>query len=219
MRCSTQAHPRAVTNAIGAVLPHEVVVRTSTVTRAGEGRGTELPRKPPAPVVGRDQGAAEVGGPARGGARWARGVQRACGRGGAGAGVSADDVQFHEVGSWDSIADIVGVCAALDDLSVARVTASPVPVGSGRARSVHGDLPVPRPAVLELARGWQVVASGEGELATPAGMALIRALAAHCGPLPPMEIPQSGWEQGDVTRSGEPTSFAWWSAAQPTRRG
>ena len=74
-----------------------------------------------------------------------------------------------------------------------RVTASPVAVGSGRIGSAHGDLPVPPPAVLELARGWQVLAGGEGELATPTGMALIRALADECGPIGPMEITASGW--------------------------
>ncbi|MFY9867498.1 MAG: nickel insertion protein, partial [Trebonia sp.] len=29
-------------------------------------------------------------------------------------GLAADEVHFHEVGSWDSIADVVAVCAALD---------------------------------------------------------------------------------------------------------
>jgi len=70
-------------------------------------------------------------------------------------GVATDEVHFHEVGSWDSIADIVGVCAALAELDVAQITASPVAVGFGRVRSSHGALPIPAPAVLELARGWQ----------------------------------------------------------------
>ena len=111
-------------------------------------------------------------------------------------GVAPDDVHFHEVGSWDSIADIVGVCAALSELAVTRVTASPVAVGSGRIGSAHGDLPVPPPAVLELAKGWRVIAGGDGELATPTGMALLRTLATECGPIGPMEITAVGMGAG-----------------------
>ncbi|HEY3535643.1 MAG TPA: nickel pincer cofactor biosynthesis protein LarC [Pedococcus sp.] len=98
------------------------------------------------------------------------------------------DVEFHEVGSWDSVADVVGVCAALESLGVDGLTAGPVALGSGRTAGAHGDLPVPVPAVLELARGWRVVAGGDGELATPTGLALVRTLASACEELPPMEV-------------------------------
>lgn len=107
-------------------------------------------------------------------------------------GVRPDEVHFHEVGSWDSIGDIVGVCAALADLEVGTVTAGPVAVGSGRVDTAHGRLPVPTPAVLDLARGWQIRAGGEGELATPTGMALVRELARGCGPLPAMAVTAVG---------------------------
>ncbi|MBC3839692.1 nickel pincer cofactor biosynthesis protein LarC [Streptacidiphilus sp. 4-A2] len=107
-------------------------------------------------------------------------------------GAEPQDVHFHEVGGWDSIADVVGVCAALHRLGVERVTASPVAVGSGRVRAAHGELPVPVPAVAELAAGWQVFAGGRGELATPTGMALVTALAAECGGLPPMHLETTG---------------------------
>jgi uncharacterized protein (TIGR00299 family) protein len=79
-------------------------------------------------------------------------------------GVAADDVHFHEVGALDSIADVVGVCAALEDLGVATLSAGAVAVGSGRVRTAHGELPVPVPAVLRLAAGWEVHAGGDGEL-------------------------------------------------------
>ncbi|ODU06162.1 MAG: hypothetical protein ABS81_05500 [Pseudonocardia sp. SCN 72-86] len=103
-------------------------------------------------------------------------------------GIPVDDVHFHEVGAWDSIADIVGVSAALHALGVATIVASPVALGSGHVRTAHGRLPVPVPAVLELARGHDVTAGGDGELATPTGMAILAALAAGTGSLPAMRI-------------------------------
>ena len=197
----------AVRSAVGAVVPGEVVVRASTVTRAGlravkvdvestsEGhphrswaRIRTLLESTDLPTPIRDSAIAVF-------ARLADAEGRVH-------GIPPEDVHFHEVGSWDAIADIVGVCAALADLGVSRVTAGPVAVGSGRTRAAHGDLPVPVPAVLELARGWQVLAGGEGELATPTGMALLRALAESCGPIPPMEVAAVGIGAGGRDTGG-----------------
>ncbi|BCY11224.1 nickel pincer cofactor biosynthesis protein LarC [Actinoplanes sp. L3-i22] len=107
-------------------------------------------------------------------------------------GVSAEEVHFHEVGALDAIADVVGVCAALDDLGVSTVSASEVAVGSGTVRAAHGVLPVPAPAVAELSRGWRIRAGGVGELATPTGMALVRTLAATCENLPSLTVTAVG---------------------------
>jgi uncharacterized protein (TIGR00299 family) protein len=107
-------------------------------------------------------------------------------------GTDPEDVHFHEVGALDSIADVVGVCAAIDDLGITGVSASEVALGSGTVRSAHGRLPVPAPAVAELAKGWRVRGDGPGELATPTGMALIRALADRCETLPPMTVDAVG---------------------------
>jgi uncharacterized protein (TIGR00299 family) protein len=107
-------------------------------------------------------------------------------------GIAVDDVHFHEVGALDSIADVVGVAAALHDLRVATLSAGTVAVGSGRVRAAHGDLPVPVPAVVRLSTGWRVYAGGTGELTTPTGMALLAALAQSCEELPPMIVRASG---------------------------
>ena len=117
-------------------------------------------------------------------------------------GVPPAEVHFHEVGAWDSIADVVGVCAALHSLGVTSVSASPVSLGSGRVRAAHGDLPVPVPAVLELSTGWQVTSGGQGELATPTGMALVRALATACQPLPELVVTRVGMGAGTRDTEG-----------------
>lgn len=99
-------------------------------------------------------------------------------------GIPVDEVHVHEVGAWDSIADVVGVCAAVADLGVDDVVVSPIAVGGGRIRAEHGDLPVPPPVVTELMLGWEVAAGGDTELATPTGVALATTLASAQGPIP-----------------------------------
>ncbi|MGI4894479.1 MAG: nickel pincer cofactor biosynthesis protein LarC [Janthinobacterium lividum] len=106
--------------------------------------------------------------------------------------IAPEEVHFHEVGSLDSIADVVGVCAALHDLGVTQVSASAIALGSGTVRSAHGVLPVPPPAVVELCRGWEVFAGGCGELATPTGVALLTTLAAGPSTLPRLVVEASG---------------------------
>ena len=187
----------SVTAAVSAVVPGEVAVRTSTVARAGlralkadvSSRLDDHPHRSWADIRTLLESA---GLPPDVREKALTVFARLAQAEGHVHGINPDDVHFHEVGSWDSIADIVGVCAALTDLGVARVTAGPLAVGSGRVRAAHGDLPVPPPAVLELARGWQVLAGGEGELATPTGTALVTTLAQECGPLPPLEITAVG---------------------------
>jgi len=101
--------------------------------------------------------------------------------------VAAEDVHFHEVGALDSIADVVGVVAALDSLDLDRLVCSPIALGGGRAHTEHGPIPVPGPAVVELLRAHEAPGFGgpvDIELATPTGVALMVTLADEFGPLP-----------------------------------
>lgn len=119
-------------------------------------------------------------------------------------GVDVDDVEFHEVGSWDSIADVVGTCAALHLLEVEEVVATRIALGSGTVRAAHGVLPVPVPAVLSLSEGWSVEGGGQGELATPTGMALVTTYATAQGPLPALDVVASGTGAGTRDPSDRP---------------
>lgn len=122
-------------------------------------------------------------------------------------GVDADEVEFHEVGGIDAIVDIVGVCAALEVLDVARIVCGPIAVGTGRVEAAHGTLPNPAPAVTALLAARQVPARGldDGrELATPTGVALMVALADEFGPLPAMRVDAVGYGAGTREVEGRP---------------
>ncbi|KPK46825.1 MAG: hypothetical protein AMK72_09225 [Planctomycetes bacterium SM23_25] len=112
-------------------------------------------------------------------------------------GTTAEAVHFHEVGAVDAIVDIVGTCAGLALLGVERVAASPLPMGSGYVHATHGRLPVPAPAVVELARGVPTAECDEpGELTTPTGAAVLVALAEAFGPMPAMVPHAIGYGAG-----------------------
>lgn len=92
-------------------------------------------------------------------------------------GKTVDTVSFHEVGEWDSIADIVGAAFIIDALAPATWSVSALPLGSGRVRTAHGQLPVPTPATVVLLEGFEFVDDGlEGERVTPTGAAILRHL-------------------------------------------
>ena len=101
-------------------------------------------------------------------------------------GIAVDQVHFHEVGAIDSLVDVVGVCAALEHLGPASLLCVPPPAGRGMVATAHGRLPVPAPAVLELARRHGVELRWgedwpEAELTTPTGLALMAVLADGFG--------------------------------------
>ena len=100
-------------------------------------------------------------------------------------GVRADEVHFHEVGALDAIVDIVGIAAGLHLLGITQVYASPLPLGSGWVKAVHGDIPVPAPATLHLLTQAQapIVPDDAGfELVTPTGAAVLATLATFKRP-------------------------------------
>ena len=94
-------------------------------------------------------------------------------------GVSVDQVHFHEVGAVDSIADIVAIAAALDSLDVDDVVVSDLVEGTGTVRCQHGIIPVPVPAVVNIAAAHGLplrITDVRGELVTPTGAAVAAAV-------------------------------------------
>jgi len=108
-----------------------------------------------------------------------------------------EHVHFHEVGAVDSIMDVVGTAWALEELGVGELLVSPLPMGTGFARSQHGIIPVPAPATAELLAGFTVrMGDGPAEMVTPTGAAVVRALG-RSAPLPlNFEIERIGYGAG-----------------------
>ncbi|MGB9280825.1 MAG: nickel pincer cofactor biosynthesis protein LarC [Pseudonocardiaceae bacterium] len=113
-------------------------------------------------------------------------------------GIPAELVHFHEVGAADALADVVGTAVAAEQLGLladgALVTCSALAAGSGTARTAHGVIPVPAPAVLQIVadRGLSLTGGNlAGERTTPTGAALV-AILATAGPLPPMTVDAVG---------------------------
>ena len=104
-------------------------------------------------------------------------------------GQPVERVHFHEVGALDALVDVVGVCAGLLHLEVERLVCGIPPAGHGAGATAHGLLPLPAPAVLEIARRRGIpLGSSEGfapgELTTPTGLALVACWADHFGAAP-----------------------------------
>lgn len=112
-------------------------------------------------------------------------------------GVPATEVEFHEVGAADSIADIVAACAGILALGPLRVEAS-VPVeGSGWVQCAHGRVPLPAPATLEILSGVPLrQVAEESEFITPTGAALLVEFCDRYGPISEMQVERTGYGLG-----------------------
>lgn len=94
-------------------------------------------------------------------------------------GKDIKDVHFHEIGAIDSIADIVSFSVLFDDLNPEKVYFSTLTEGSGTVECQHGTLPVPVPAVCEIASKYHLplrFTDNDGEMVTPTGAAIAAAL-------------------------------------------
>jgi uncharacterized protein (TIGR00299 family) protein len=97
-------------------------------------------------------------------------------------GIPYRKVTFHELGGWDSVADVVAAAYLIHTIGLATWSVGPLPLGSGRVKSAHGPLPVPAPATTLLLKGFTTFDDGiPGERVTPTGAAILKTL--DCDPL------------------------------------
>ena len=118
------------------------------------------------------------------------------------------NVSFHEVGAIDALVDIVGSLLGCQELGVKTFSATPVNVGSGTINGTHGVLPVPAPAVAEMAKGYPIYSQGPAmELTTPTGMALLTTLTQNFDRLPPMVPVSVGYGAGTANPPDWPNAL------------
>lgn len=112
-------------------------------------------------------------------------------------GCEIEQIHFHEVGMMDAIADVSAVCLLMHMLAPDHVVVSPVCVGFGEVRCMHGVVPVPAPATAYLLRGMPAYAGHiRGELLTPTGAALLKYFADGYGRMPMMRVENVGCGMG-----------------------
>lgn len=109
------------------------------------------------------------------------------------------DVHLHELGSIDSLVDIVGTAIAVDSLGIGEVRSSGITMGRTLVDTAHGTIPVPGPAALELLKGVPVdIADVDEELVTPTGAGIVKTLAGSFGAMPTMTISKIGYGAGSL---------------------
>ena len=94
-------------------------------------------------------------------------------------GVPLEEVHFHEVGAVDSIVDIISVAVCLDNLGITECIVPVLYEGGGTIRCQHGILPVPVPAVANIASEHNLdlcITESKGEFVTPTGAAIVAAI-------------------------------------------
>jgi len=134
-------------------------------------------------------------------------------------GTTMERVHLHEVGSVDAILDILGSTWGFEQLGVTRVYCGTLTLGDGFVKAAHGVLPVPAPATLKLLEGLRVRPGpdGAGELVTPTGAALVRALSS--GFVPGEYIPlKSGFGAGAKDPADRPNALRIILAEESTSR-
>ena len=130
-------------------------------------------------------------------------------------GEPEDELELEELGSVDTLVDVVGFCAGLRELGVDEVYAAPMVLGEPSPPRRPGGYSNPAPATLELiaASGAPVTSdspahAGAGELTTPTGAALITTLSEFRRPA--FSVQKLGVGLGTKDPPGFPNALRVW---------
>ncbi|MFL6375502.1 MAG: LarC family nickel insertion protein [Pyrinomonadaceae bacterium] len=95
-------------------------------------------------------------------------------------GLEIEKATFHEIGTVDSVMDVVMAAHCINKIAPDSIYATPLQPGRGTIAIAHGTHPVPPPASAKLLIGLPTAATPQAiereniELSTPTGIAIIR---------------------------------------------
>ncbi|HYZ12359.1 MAG TPA: LarC family nickel insertion protein [Actinomycetota bacterium] len=114
-------------------------------------------------------------------------------------------LELEELGTDDTLLDVVGIVAALDSLSIQRLAVSSIPMPPSSDVGGHGS---PPPVTLELLSGFALHASAAGqelaETVTPTAAAIFSALGGSSPDMPTMVLGSTGVGAGARDPSSVP---------------
>ena len=98
--------------------------------------------------------------------------------------VPADEVHLHELGTLDTLVDLVAVISGFQILGIDKIFASSFPLGTGMSSNSHGSMAATSQATGEIFKLTKAPVrttnnyGNTGELVTPTGAALITSIAS-----------------------------------------
>lgn len=129
-------------------------------------------------------------------------------------GIEIGKVAFHEVGTIDSILDVVMAAYCVSKTGAEQIFATPIKTGRGTVTMRHGTHPIPPPASAKLLIGLPVTQTPAAitrvnvELSTPTGIAILKCLAPQfVNELPPGIVLNQGLGAGTMDLGNYPNVF------------
>ena len=129
-------------------------------------------------------------------------------------GIEVEKVAFHEVGTVDSILDVVMAAYCVSKTGADQIFATPIKAGRGTVTMQHGTHAVPPPASVRLLVGLPVAQTPAAitrenvELSTPTGIAILKVLSPQfLGEMPTGILRQQGMGAGTMDLGNYPNVF------------
>lgn len=129
-------------------------------------------------------------------------------------GIEVEKVAFHEVGTIDSIVDVVMAAYCVSKTGATDIFATPIKTGRGLVTMQHGTHPIPPPASIRLLVGVPIAQTPAAitrenvELSTPTGIAIIKCLAPNfVSELPSGTLLNQGMGAGTMDLGSYPNVF------------